>query len=200
MKKMIVGIAGAGLFLIMAAGKSLAAETMTFDSTDHYLGGCQLTNKSEWQLAQEIKVTKFQVWYNWSQGETELPVKVYKEGELFAEFTAVRAECDPYQHQWCNADYKIDKVFPAGKYSTEIANSRQCLKPGGTGTIRLYKEDSAAEVPTKAPTPQPTAVTAQTQTNNKATTCACDKSSIVSSAAVTSGIVSFLLWLVLKRF
>jgi hypothetical protein len=119
-----------------------ATEVQFFDSTNNYLGACQLTNKSEWELTEDAQVTKFEVWYSWNQGETTLPVKLFFDGEKFAEFEATRAACDPYQKQWCNADYQITKLFPKGKYTTEIPNSRQCLKPGGTGAIRLYKEEA----------------------------------------------------------
>lgn len=194
------------LTLLFSPPKVSAAEIMFFDSTDSYLGACQLTDKSEWNLKEESTVTKFEVWYNWDQGETELPVKLYKDGELFAEFTATRASCDPYQHQWCNADYQINKVFPAGKYSTTIPNSRQCLKPGGTGAIRLYKDDgvtpTAISTITATSTPLPTITTQPTLVTSPTTTkgCSCNTTTIIASSAATSGIVSFLVWLLLKKF
>lgn len=115
-----------------------ATETMVFDSTDNYTGGCSLTATSTWTLPNNLTVTKFQMWYKWQTGETELPIAVTKDGETFAAFTATRSACDPYQTSWCNADYAINKTFPAGTYTTTIANAYQCLKPGSTGTVRLY--------------------------------------------------------------
>lgn len=194
------------VFFLVSSTPTLATETMVFDSTDRYLGACQLTDKSEWELKDEIKVSKFEVWYNWSQGETELPVKLFKDGQPFAEFTATRSSCDPYQHQWCNADYEINKTFPAGKYSTTIPNRRQCLKPGGTGAIRLYTNDGVTTTPTvtstPTQTPSPTVITATPtqaiiQTNTGS--CNCNTTTIISTAAATSALTSLLVWILLKK-
>jgi hypothetical protein len=189
------------LFFVVA--KINAADTLVFDSTDKYLGACQLTNKSEWELKEDINVTKFQVWYNWDQGEASLPVKVFFNGEKFAEFEAKRADCDPYQHQWCNADYKIDKLFSKGKYTTEIPTEKQCLKPGGTGAIRLYADDGKEKkvepttVLTKALTQNqvvPTVITEQ-----RSSGCSCSQTTIIVTAAITSVVSSALVALLLRR-
>lgn len=115
-----------------------ADETLVFDSTDTYLGACNYTDTSEWTLTQDLAVSKFQLWYKWQTNETTLPVTVTKDGQPFATFTATRGDCDPYQASWCNADYDINKTLPAGTYTTKIDTNQQCLKPGGTGTVRLY--------------------------------------------------------------
>ena len=201
MKKIIFSL-GILFLSLLFVQKCLAVETLFFDSTDHYLGACQLTNKSEWQLNQKEMVTKFEVWYSWNQGETELPVKLYKDGQLFAEFVTTRGDCDPYQRQWCNADYMINKEFPVGKYSTEISDSRQCLKPGGTGAIRLYKDDdSSTVVPTIAITQTPTMETEPTTIQSKSviSVCGCNQTKIITSAVITSGVTSLLMWLILKK-
>ena len=178
----------------------MAAETMVFDSTLNYIGACQLTNKSEWELKENLDITKFQIWYNWTQGETTLPVKVFLNGNLFAEFSATRSSCDPYQTQWCNADYQINKTFPAGKYSTEIQKEKQCLKPGGTGTVRLYSEGTPS--PTQAPAKSPEATIVPVQNSVQPTqvnTCSCNKTTIVTVAAVTSLISSAVITILLKK-
>lgn len=181
-----------------------AAETLAFDSTDNYLGACLLTDKSDWELKEDIQVTKFQVWYNWNQGETTLPVKVFFEGKTFAEFEATRSQCDPYQHQWCNADYQINKLFVKGKYSTEITNKRQCLKPNGTGAIRLYKDDGAsATVKKTEPSPKSEAKTESgiqpTTTINNPGSCSCSRTTIIVTTVITSLITSGLVVLFLRR-
>ena len=194
-------------FFILGASQGLAAEVMFFDSTNNYLGACQLTNKSEWELKEDENVTKFEVWYSWNQGEINLPVKLFLNGEKFAEFEAVRSSCDPYQKQWCNADFMINKLFPAGKYSTEIPNSRQCLKPGGTGAIRLYKSEDEVE-PTSSQTDVPTitmvptTIVAQPTVKNTPTTvnvCSCNRNEILIGAATTSGVVSLLISILLRK-
>jgi hypothetical protein len=204
MKKIILFTILLGLVF---AGNAYAEEKMVFDSTDHYLGACQLTNKSEWTLKEDINVSKFEVWYNWNQGETSLPVKVFFNGEKFAEFEATRAACDPYQHQWCNADYQISKLFQKGTYTTEIPNARQCLKPGGTGAIRLYTDEisseSAKPTITIAPTViEPTvkqAIVPVAASDSKQSTCSCTQTTIILTAAATSVISSFLTSLFLKK-
>ena len=226
MKIKLLGVLVISLFsLYFFSGTAAAADKLVFDSTDHYLGACALTDKSEWELKEDIDVTTFQVWYNWAQGETELPVEIFKDGELFAEFIATRGGCDPYQTQWCNADFKINKLFPKGKYTTQIPNKRQCLKPGGTGAIRLYVEDNTAVEPIKdmpsieteptpnesstAPvptlyenTPEPETIAytdpakpAAQVVNN----CTCTTKQVIAYAAGTSFITSFVLGLILKK-
>lgn len=191
------------VILLALAGPVFSADTMIFDSTNNYLGGCQLTDKSEWELKQDLNVSKFQLWYNWDQGETNLPVTVFFQGEEFAKFTATRAACDPYQKLWCNADYSINKLFPKGKYLTQISNKRQCLKPGGTGTVRLY--ESAGDVVKEAPTnsPQPTVISAPAKTvvSEPLVRCSCS-STIVTTAVITSlasSVLSFLLFKFIRR-
>jgi hypothetical protein len=143
MKKFIIMVV---LVLLTAAPTAVMAQTnaattvevKVFDSTNDYIGACSYTDASQWTLTQDLQVTKFQLWYYWQSGETTLPVTVTKDGADFATFTATRGSCDPYQASWCNADYAINKSFPAGTYATKIATAYQCLKPGGTGTVRLY--------------------------------------------------------------
>lgn len=183
------------VFLLIVAGQAKAAEKMVFDSTDNYLGGCLMTDKSEWKLKKDINVTKFEIWYSWDQGESKLPVKVFLNGEKFAEFEATRSQCDPYQKQWCNADFQINKLFPAGKYTTEIPNKRQCLKPNGTGTVRLIADDSAgkkAEPPTAVPT---TIAIAANQPAN----CSCSQTTIILTAVITSVISSLVVSVLLRK-
>jgi hypothetical protein len=202
MKKIIALIVFIVLFLLFAS-KTNATETLVFDSTDHYLGACQLTDKSEWELKEDINVSKFEVWYNWDQGETVLPVKVFFNGEKFAEFEATRSSCDPYQHEWCNADFQINKLFAKGTYTTEIPNKKQCLKPGGTGAIRLYIDETPKE--TVFPTSNPPTVTPDkveptlTAVSSNQSSCSCSKTTIIMTAAVTSVVSSLLISLLLKK-
>ncbi|MDH7476375.1 MAG: hypothetical protein QHH09_02800 [Microgenomates group bacterium] len=146
MKKNIL-IIGFLIFLLNINVIYAVEEKIIFDSTDNYTGACQLTDKSEWALDKSLNVTKFQMWYKWNEEETTLPITIFKDGKEFASFTATRGDCDIYQKRWCNADYNINKTFPAGAYTTKIPSARQCLKPGSTGTIRLYgtetKENTA---------------------------------------------------------
>jgi len=183
-------------FLLVVSGQVKAAETLVFDSTDHYLGGCQLTDKSEWELKEDLNITKFEVWYNWEQGESTLPVKLFYNGEKLAEFEATRSQCDPYQKQWCNADYEINKLFRKGKYTTEIPNKRQCLKPGGTGAIRLYTDDTSAPtvIEQKKDQVNPPVVAA-----NQLVNCSCSQKTIVVTTVVTSVISSLIVSILFRK-
>jgi len=200
MKKIILfSLLFIALFFVTAIVN--AADVEIFDSTNHYLGACQMTNKSEWELKEDINITKFQIWYNWGQGETSVPVKLLKDGEKFAEFDVTRSQCDPYQKQWCNGDYIINKLFPKGTYTTEIPENKQCLKPGGTGAIRLYKDDSTAKKEEPTPTVstmQPTTVITQAVPQQQ-TGCSCNQTTILVTAAVTSIVTSVLIALILRR-
>jgi hypothetical protein len=199
MKKItIIFLLVLALFVVKSA--AIAAEVMVFDSTNNYLGGCQLTNKSEWELDKDLNISKFQLWYNWDQNETDLPVTIFYEKEKFAEITATRSACDPYQKQWCNADFAINKLFPKGKYSTQIASAKQCLKPGGTGTVRLYTEEEVnpTEVtPTKEQKPVEIQPTSVVQPSKPAITCSCLKP--VGIGILVTFIVTSLLFLLLRK-
>jgi hypothetical protein len=171
MKKIIFLFSLAGLLCvpIVAHGQTnAAAETMVFDSTNNYLGGCGYTAASTWTLTKSLSVSKFQMWYYWQANETELPITVTKDGAPFASFTATRSACDPYQTSWCNADFAINKTFPAGTYATTIAHAYQCLKPGGTGTVRLYS--LAATANTNTVSANTNRATTNTSVTNKANT------------------------------
>ena len=192
MKKYLYLATTFALLMFLATKSVTAAETVAFDSTSNYLGGCQLTNKSEWELDKDIEVTKFQIWYSWQEGETELPVTVYKDGDEFAKFIAVRSECDPYQKQWCNANYEIGKTFPKAKYTTEIAESRQCLRPGGTATVRLYAEGNTVSTQEAVPAP-PVTSTGNTPTTTKATqSCQCKSCTSKIIIAIGGGFLAAL--------
>ena len=85
MKKLLVTLSF--FFIIFLTPTPLhAVDKMVFDSTDNYLGGCQLTDESEWELTKDLSVTTFQMWYRWTEGETSLPITVYKDGKEFAKF------------------------------------------------------------------------------------------------------------------
>lgn len=121
-----------------ATNESAAAPVQIFDSSNHYLGACSLTSESVWTLEKDLEVTTFQIWYSWNAGETEVGFTITKDGERFAEGAATRSACDPYQKQWCNGDYAMNRTFPAGTYTVKVAENRVCLVPGGTGATRLY--------------------------------------------------------------
>ncbi len=196
----------AAITFLLATEAVLATDTLVFDSTDNYLGGCQFTNKSSWELSKNVSVSNFQIWYKWDTGETSLPVTVFKNGEKFASFEAKRGGCDPYQTTWCNADYPINTLFPTGSYTTEIPNSRQCLKPGGTGTVRLYATDAASlkatPIPTVAPTVTPTQGVLTVQPKEIPTvmnSCSCNQTVTIATAAGVSSLLSIGISLLLRR-
>jgi hypothetical protein len=205
MKRLII-LTAFLVFVFTVVEQVKAAEQMVFDSTDNYLGACKLTDTSEWKLSEDLTVTKFEVWYSWNQGETVLPVKLFFNGEKFAEFEATRGNCDPYQKQWCNADYQINKLFPKGTYSTEIPNARQCLKPGGTGAIRLFADDNTKKTTEPSITIAPTvteSIHEQVRPNaiatNQQANCSCSQTTILLTAAGTSLATSLLVSLILRR-
>ncbi len=195
MKKIIVSSIFALIAIFFVVNKTSAAEELVFDSSDHYLGGCQLTNKAEWESTNDLNVSKFQIWYNWNQGESSINVTVSRDGSEFAKFEAKRSQCDPYQHQWCNADFQINKIFPKGKYTVEIPESRMCLKPGETGTVRLYANTSDS----KKEEPKPTVTPALAVTNSQPGKCSCDQSTIIVTALVTSVATSAIVALLLRK-
>lgn len=195
MKKIIVSSIFVLIALFLVADKIFGAEELIFDSSDHYLGGCQLTNKAEWESTSDLNVSKFQIWYNWNQGESSINVTVSRDGSEFAKFEAKRSQCDPYQRQWCNADFQINKIFPKGKYTVEIPESRMCLKPGETGTVRLYTDTTDS----KKEEPKPTVTPAMAATTSQPGKCSCNQSTIIVTALVTSAATSAIVALLLRK-
>ena len=134
-----------------SAGTAAAASQMILDTTNNYLGGCALTDTSTWTSDSDMQVARLQVWYSWNTGETTVAYTLKKDGADFSSGTFTRAECDPYQAQWCNGNFDINREFPAGNYELKVANARMCLKPGATGTVRLYGTVTGAKASNNAP-------------------------------------------------
>ena len=114
------------------------SDSMIFDTTDAYIGACSLTDTSNWTLESALDISLLQIWYNWSAGESTITFTLTKDGANFASGTMARADCDPYQGNWCNGNYVINKDFPAGSYELKVSSKKMCLKPGFTGAVRLY--------------------------------------------------------------
>lgn len=191
MKKIIVLF----FLVVVFAFPSVASaeDPLIIDTTENYLGTCQLTDKSEFELKSDANVSLFRIWYRWDEGEKELPVTIFHEGQKFAEIKTARSQCDPYQALWCNGDFAINKVFPKGKYTTQIAKAKQCLKPGGTGTVRLFGtaavEGNSNTVTQEQPQQQP-------QQQALPTCPSCTNSLIITAliASVAGFLLSFLLF------
>ena len=62
----------------------------------------------------------------------------------------MRADCDPYQGNWCNGNQKISKEFPVGSYVLTLPSKKMCLEPGKTGAVRIYGAKGAAAAPSSA--------------------------------------------------
>jgi hypothetical protein len=129
------------------------AQELLFDTTPKYIGACSLTDKASWVLDKDLNVTMVQFWYNWSAGETILDFTITKGGQEFVKGSAKRSSCDPYQRSWCNASFSVNKVFPKGSYASKVSAAKQCLKPGGTGTVRLYGPSEQPKTPAVLETP-----------------------------------------------
>lgn len=199
-------------FFLLSITNVHATESLVFDSTNNYIGACRQTNKSTWELQNGLTVSKFQIWYKWNQNETSLPVTILLNNEKFASFEAKRGDCDPYQTTWCNADFMVNKDFPKGVYTTEIPNSRQCLKPGGTGTVRLYSTDSPTPIQTPSPTITPaeaiSTVVKPTEILNvpilpnnapQIASCTCNQTTTIAIAAALSSALSIGISLLLRK-
>ncbi len=191
MRKLFIFILAAVAALVLAPSPSWAqddeatpsatkpAPVLIFDSSNHYTGGCSLTDSSTFTLKEDLAVEMVQFWYNWQPTESTLAFTLSYEGEEILSGDAERTTCDPYQKNWCNGDFKITRVFKAGTYSAQVAQPRLCLVPGGTGAVRLYGPAPAPEetpkVQEKTTVPGiPIAPAATTQT---CPTCECPKSS-----------------------
>jgi hypothetical protein len=117
---------------------AMTSDKIVFETTPGYLGACMLTDTSSFRLSSPIDVSLLQIWYKWDEGESQISYILQKDGQEFLSGVLVRADCDPYQKNWCNGNQKISKVFPAGEYKLAIPVKKMCLQPGKTGMVRLY--------------------------------------------------------------
>jgi len=157
------------LFVWMAAkdfNPVLAQESLTliYDTSNHYLGTCGLTDKTTWTLEKDLEVKLFQIWYNWDAGETQVGFTLKKDGQAFLAGIATRSQCDPYQKSWCNGDLKVEKTFTEGTYELKVDKRKQCAIPNGNGTVRLYGLETASLTPQPTITIIPTIISAAATT------------------------------------
>jgi hypothetical protein len=127
-----------------ATTAGMTSDSMILDTTGGYLGACQHTDTASWRLDKALQVSLLQAWYNWASGESSITYTLKKDGADFASGTMVRADCDPYQGNWCNGNYKIEKEFPPGNYELKVSSAKMCLEPGGTGAVRIYGKETGA--------------------------------------------------------
>ena len=120
------------------------SDAVAFETDPGYIGACDLTDTSDFTLTQTIHASLLQVWYNWGSGESTITYTLKKGGADFASGTMVRADCDPYQGNWCNGNYKLTKDFTPGAYQLKVSASKMCLEPGKTGAVRIYGTTSGA--------------------------------------------------------
>ena len=132
-----------------------ASDVLILDTSNHYTGGCGQTDTSKWTLNSDTQVTVFEVWHNWNSGEQTITFSIKKDGTDFASGTLYRAACDTYQKNWCNADLRINKVFPKGSYIATIPSARMCKDNNGNGVVRLYGPNAVTQTTTATPTTQP---------------------------------------------
>jgi hypothetical protein len=126
-----------------ATTAGMTSDAMFLDTGNNYLGGCSLTGTSKFTLDKPAQVSLLQVWYNWGAGESVITYTLEKDGSTFAGGSMIRADCDPYQGNWCNGNQAINKEFPAGSYTLTVSSAKMCLKPGATGIVRLYGKYSS---------------------------------------------------------
>ena len=128
-----------------ATTAGMTSDPMFFDTGNNYLGGCSLTDSSKFTLDKAMQVSLLQVWYNWASGESVITYTLEKGGDSFLSGSMVRADCDPYQGNWCNGNHKISKEFPAGDYELKVSSPKMCLKPSATGIVRIYGKASSSQ-------------------------------------------------------
>ncbi len=130
-----------------ATTAGMTSDKIIFETDPGYIGACSLTDTAKWTFTSPLQVSLLQVWYNWGTGESTLAYTLKKDGQEFSSGTLIRADCDPYQGNWCNGNYKIGKPFPAGSYELALPIKKMCLEPGKTGAVRLYGTAQASAAP-----------------------------------------------------
>lgn len=127
-----------------ATTAGMTSDKIIFETDPGYIGACSLTGTAKFTLGKAMQVSLLQVWYNWAAGESVITYTLEKDGGQFAAGSMVRADCDPYQGNWCNGNQAINKEFPAGSYELTLSNAKMCLEPGKTGAVRLYGKAPAS--------------------------------------------------------
>lgn len=113
-------------------------DNVIFETNPGYKGACSPTDTAAWALDAPLRVSLLQAWYNWSNGEMTASYTLEKDGETFLHGALERADCDPYQGGWCNANIAMNREFPEGGYVLTVTGKKMCLPPGKTGTVRIY--------------------------------------------------------------
>ena len=168
---------------------------MIYDSSNHYIGGCGLTDTTTWTMDNDAYVNSFQIWYSWNAGETNVQFDIKKDGAEFASGSLTRSSCDPYQHQWCNGDYASNRMFPKGTYTATVSSPRQCKDNTGDGVIRLYGpptkpvNEKATTTTQKKTSPTTTSHKPAAGGSAKGSPCACIPLLTLIIAASTSALI-----------
>ncbi|MEI6213497.1 MAG: hypothetical protein WCP10_05265 [Desulfuromonadales bacterium] len=139
MKKVFLSLAYVFLlaFLFLAAPSnswSTCATTSTLINYG-YIGGCDYTASTTFTLAQSSDITNIRVWYNTKDGGNTLPTTLT--GPNGYSNSVTLSKSSSCQGSWCEANWALGQILPAGSYTLTTASKSMCYDPSGKTTLGI---------------------------------------------------------------
>jgi hypothetical protein len=124
--------------VLAAVGATSALAVQLFDNWN--TGACALTDTATLSFPTPVRLDRFEVWYSWRANEASVAYTVSFDNQVIGSGTLVRADCDPYQTNWCVARDEPGAAMVAGTYTFRIAHANVCQNAGssGQGFIRAF--------------------------------------------------------------
>ncbi len=101
-------------------------------------GGCGTTDTAVLVVNQPTRLDRVEIWYHWSQGESQVGFTVEANGRSVGSGFLTRGACDPYQTAWCVAQGWGGRVLQPGRYRFRLNHPQICQNggSGGQGFVR----------------------------------------------------------------
>jgi hypothetical protein len=114
------------------------AQVELFDNFN--TGGCGYTDSASFNLQAPAHLNQIQVWYHWRSRESSVRYTIWHDNQVIHEGVLSRAECDPYQEAWCQANDTLDVDAGTGAYTIRTERQRICQNAGsaGAGFVKVF--------------------------------------------------------------
>ncbi|MFO1015509.1 MAG: hypothetical protein U1E50_17290 [Caulobacteraceae bacterium] len=100
--------------------------------------GCGMTDTATLVVTRSTRLDRVEIWYHWSQGETQVGFSVDRDGQTIGSGFLTRGSCDPYQNAWCVAQGWGGRTLQPGRYRFRLYHPQICQNSGsgGQGFVR----------------------------------------------------------------
>ncbi|MFM9940697.1 MAG: hypothetical protein ACKVP7_14530 [Hyphomicrobiaceae bacterium] len=100
---------------------------------------CGLTDTARFILGTATQITRLELWFHWSEGESAVAYEISDASRLIVRGQLTRGQCDRQQAGWCDATASLTTETAPGSYTLRVAHGRLCqnARSGNTGFLRL---------------------------------------------------------------